>query len=203
MPGILGIIFGIIGLRKTRDPRIGGKGLAITGISLGAASILMSTCMISVMVPALSRAREVANRVKCAHNMRQIGVAIKQYNAAHNGANPKSLEDLISAENLTGDLFVCTDTSDTAAPGSTPQEIAQSLSTGGHLSYVYVGKGLTSTASPQAILLYEPISNHREEGSNFLFSDGHVEFLLRGGAENIISQLEQGHNPPKPGNFQQ
>jgi hypothetical protein len=38
--GLLAILFGVIGLRKTRDPYVGGKGLAIAGLILGILSLL-------------------------------------------------------------------------------------------------------------------------------------------------------------------
>jgi hypothetical protein len=40
--GILGIIFGLIGLRKSKDPQVGGRGLAISAIVIGVLSILGS-----------------------------------------------------------------------------------------------------------------------------------------------------------------
>ena len=39
LTGLLAIIFGIVGLKKTRDPQVGGKGLAIVGLVLGVLSI--------------------------------------------------------------------------------------------------------------------------------------------------------------------
>lgn len=38
--GILAVLLGIVGLRKTRDPMVGGRGLAIAGLVLGAISII-------------------------------------------------------------------------------------------------------------------------------------------------------------------
>jgi hypothetical protein len=38
--GLLAILLGIIGIRKTRDPLVGGKGLAIAGLILGMVSVL-------------------------------------------------------------------------------------------------------------------------------------------------------------------
>lgn len=40
--GILGVIFGLIGLRKSRDPQVGSRGLAVSAIVIGLLSILSS-----------------------------------------------------------------------------------------------------------------------------------------------------------------
>ncbi len=40
LTGMLAIVFGIVGIRKTRDPAVGGKGLAIAGLILGILSIV-------------------------------------------------------------------------------------------------------------------------------------------------------------------
>lgn len=44
--------------------------------------------LISVLLPTLGRAREAANKVQCASNMRQYGVAIYQYAIANNSHYP-------------------------------------------------------------------------------------------------------------------
>ena len=38
--GILGVILGLIGLRKSRNPQVGGRGLAVSAIVIGVLSIL-------------------------------------------------------------------------------------------------------------------------------------------------------------------
>ena len=197
VPGLLGIIFGILGLRKTRDPSIGGKGMAITGLSLGAASMLMSGCLISILLPSLNRARETANRVKCASNMRMIGQALLLHANENRGAYPPRLENLLLTQDITGDAFVCPSSSDTAAPGAAGAAQAAKLSAGGHLSYVYVGQKLGPSAPAEAVLLYEPPANHGNDGGNFLFGDGHVEFMSRQAAQQIIAQIQAGQNPPR------
>jgi prepilin-type N-terminal cleavage/methylation domain-containing protein len=44
--------------------------------------------LISLLLPALSRARQLANRVLCASNMRQVGIALHEYANEFNGQYP-------------------------------------------------------------------------------------------------------------------
>src|SRR5439155_14506278 len=44
--------------------------------------------LISILLPALSRARESANTIQCASNMRQIGMAMRMYSNEFAGAVP-------------------------------------------------------------------------------------------------------------------
>ena len=46
--------------------------------------------LISILLPSLNRARETANRVKCASNLRQIGQAILLYSNENKGAFPRT-----------------------------------------------------------------------------------------------------------------
>ncbi len=48
--------------------------------------------LISVLLPALNKARQSANDVKCISNLRQIGVAVQMYAQAHKGTMPVHLE---------------------------------------------------------------------------------------------------------------
>jgi len=47
--------------------------------------------LISILLPSLNRARETANRVKCASNLRQIGQAILLYSNDNKGPYPRTL----------------------------------------------------------------------------------------------------------------
>ncbi len=168
---LLAIIFGIIGIRQTGPGKRGGQGMAIAGLVLGAVGILIVPLSISILLPSLNRARETANRVKCASNERQIGQAIVLYCNDYGGQYPPDLAALLKAEPLAPSVFVCPSSNDTPA-GS-----ANDLLSGGHCSYVYVGQGLTQGAGPTTVVLYERHEAHGGDGVNMLFGDGHVEFM--------------------------
>src|SRR5438874_2006417 len=114
--GLIGIVLGIIALTKMRDPRVGGKGLAIGGIAVGAVSIVMVGCMMSILLPSLNRARETANRVKCASNMRQIGQAILLYSNENNRAYPDKLQKPLVTQDFTSQVSTSPSSMYTAPP---------------------------------------------------------------------------------------
>jgi predicted Zn finger-like uncharacterized protein/prepilin-type processing-associated H-X9-DG protein len=186
--GLVAVVLGIMALAKTRDPRFGGKGLAIAGICIGAASILFTGCTLSIILPSLSRARHVANRVACQNNMREIGQQIALYANEHGGHYPASLGLLITLDELDADKLVCPETSDTPAPGATPAAQAAALASPGHLSYTYAGAGLTNQSPANTPVLYEPLSNHHDEGTNVLFVDGSVQWLSKPQAQALINR---------------
>jgi len=55
--------------------------------------------LISILLPSLNRAREAANRIKCASNLRQVGLALKLYanEEARTNAYPRARYDAASS----------------------------------------------------------------------------------------------------------
>lgn len=47
--GLIGTILGIVGLRKTRNPGVGGKGMSIAAIVVGIISMILSTVVVGLM----------------------------------------------------------------------------------------------------------------------------------------------------------
>src|SRR3954467_1270579 len=41
--------------------------------------VVFCGCVASILLPSLNRAREMANRVKCASNLRQVGMGVVMY----------------------------------------------------------------------------------------------------------------------------
>jgi hypothetical protein len=58
-------------------------------------------------------------------------------------------------------------------------------------SYVYLGSGMTFSTAKRAIV-YEPLTNHHDEGVHVLYTDGTVQFLPRPSALVAVPQLTPG-----------
>ena len=153
--------------------------------------------VLTIVLP-VGHNREPGNRAKCSSNLRQIAFACVMYANSNGGRFPDTLNDVLLTQDITSEVFVCPETSHTRATGATTEAVAADLTAGGHLSYVYAGRGLTTGANDATVvLLYEPLSNHRT-GMNVVFADAHVEFHDATGANKILAELASGHNPPRP-----
>ena len=115
----------------------------------------------------------------------------------HQGRWPVTLDALIVKADITPGCFVCPSSSDSPAPGATPQEQAGNLYNGGHLSFVYLGKGLREPVHPDRVVAYEVPGHHEGAGMNVMFGDGHVEWFEEPKAKEILADLGAGWNPPK------
>jgi len=79
--------------------------------------------LISILLPSLSKARETANRAKCASNLRQIGQAMQLYANENNYAFPRGM--YAGAVALQGKLSNITQDNGTSLPfGPTPAPTA-------------------------------------------------------------------------------
>jgi prepilin-type N-terminal cleavage/methylation domain-containing protein/prepilin-type processing-associated H-X9-DG protein len=57
--------------------------------------------LISILLPSLNKARETANRAKCASNLHQIGLAIILYQNENNQLSPRTIMDLTGSPSPT------------------------------------------------------------------------------------------------------
>ena len=195
----IGLALGIAARRNPRAAsRARGRALAailISGVEL--ALVLGGT----MLLPTFGKPREPADRIKCASNLRQIGMALQIYANDHNRQFPPSFDEVLMYGDITSEVFVCPSSNDTHATGPTTQAAIQQWRKPGFLSYVYVPPpaGIDSFNITGAhVLAYEPTSHHGGDGMNVLYGDGHVDWLSRRDAAYVIAELQAGHNPPRP-----
>ena len=152
----------------------------------------MPPVMLSILLPSLNRARETANRVNCASNERQIGQAILLYANENKGKYPPDLGTLIKTEDITVDAFTCP-SSDNNVPAEVKSgsKDVQATWANANSSYIYVGQGMNFNAPADSVLLYEKNDDHDEDGMNFLYGDGHVEWQAMEVAQQLIKNAGQ------------
>jgi len=101
--------------------------------------------LISILLPSLNRAREQANRIKCASNLRQIGQSIQIYANENKGAFPRTYFDTVdtslSLDNNGRDADASFPTNNTA-PGA-PNSVAAN-NTPGSFFLILKGGDITS-----------------------------------------------------------
>jgi prepilin-type processing-associated H-X9-DG protein len=186
------VVLGSVARQRAKKAGRKEPGTARAAVWLGGGELALLLAF-GIMIPSMCRATEPANRAKCSNNLRQIGLALLMYANDHGGQFPDTLNVLLLTDSeytLTSDIFTCPSSSDERATGQTPAEVARNLTAEpGHLSYVYVGAGLTTvTATDDRIVAYDNPRNHTD-GINVLFGDAHVEFLDRKQAEQAIAKL--------------
>ncbi len=86
--------------------------------------------LISILLPSLNRARETANRVKCASNLKQIGLAILLYSNENRGQYPRTKASTPTAAGTSANLGAAGHTNPdpfTADGGDSTNNVPQAL----------------------------------------------------------------------------
>jgi prepilin-type processing-associated H-X9-DG protein len=165
-----------------------GSELMSGGAGIIAPMIGASAVMTGITLPSLSRARETANRVKCASNQRQIAQAMMLHSNENRGQYPQKLGELLK-HGLSVDVFVCPSHGTEVPPHirrADPETQAAWVNT--NSDYVYLGAGKTNRAPGDQVLLYEKFEAHGNDGINMTYGDGHVEFQPM---RNVLRELER------------
>ena len=90
LPGLFGVVFGIMALRQINASggTVGGKGLAIGGLVLSGITIAATGVILliaSMLLPALAKAKAKANRMKCSNNLGQVAKAHLSFTTEYDG----------------------------------------------------------------------------------------------------------------------
>lgn len=134
----------------------GSMPIALPAIGEGGFAIPLG---VSILLPSLARARELAKRTTSVANLSGIGRAMYTYAAENDDKFPPDLRTLVDNESISEKMLRSpTDHSDAT------------------VSYVYI-EGQTTEVDARNILAYENPENYDNEGTAVLFVDSHVEFM--------------------------
>ena len=126
---------------------------------------------VSILLPSLTRARELAKRAVCMSNLRGIGMGCHIYANDHQEKFPEDFAALVKEGMCTPGMFVCPSSGEVEA---NPNDFLSGKNP--KVSYVYI-KGQSTKNDVRGVLAYEPLENHNREGGSMLFLDGHAEFV--------------------------
>ena len=136
---------------------------------------------ISIILPALNRAREAANRIKSGSNLRQIGQGVRQFaiDDTRLGSFPADLRTLyLSEPDLTPETFVSPRTRTALPDMANMSREQQAAWVEQNSDFTYIGGGLNENVLSTVPLAYEnPAKVGDNDGVNVLFADGSVRFI--------------------------
>jgi prepilin-type processing-associated H-X9-DG protein len=176
-----------------------GAGLLSEPMMLTTAAPASTALAVSILLPALNRARETANRVRCQANLRMLGQAILLYSNDNQGKYPPDMATLATymenngMMNPRGAVLICPSSSNRLPPniGMMPADQFAAWAND-NSSYVYMGGNLTNrTATADKIVMYEKPDDHQNQGMNLLYGDGHVEWMPMQQAVQMIQRQQQ------------
>jgi prepilin-type processing-associated H-X9-DG protein/prepilin-type N-terminal cleavage/methylation domain-containing protein len=133
----------------------------------------------AMLMPALQKAREQANRSDCTSQLKQIGMSIIMYANDNRGITPVAgrdpahdaidLKTLLEFDYLkTTQVFICRSTKDKKAKDSTDFTDAT-------CSYLYFAGLALTDFNAEMGMCRDKNKNHGNQYGNVLFGDGHVE----------------------------
>ncbi len=150
--------------------------VAITAIAL------LLLCVAShLLSPTVCVAHESAKRAHCQSNIRQIGLACKQYSVNHRDRFPIRLTELIDGGYLNlSEVFLCPD--DLALKKLLAKENLDALS-----SYFLV-KNLKESDSSDSPLILEKPNHHGGDGGNVFYVGGHAAWVKADKLEQLYKE---------------
>jgi hypothetical protein len=95
LPGLLGLILGILGVRDVSrsNGAIGGKGLAITGIVLSCVGFFCNCIALLVGIPGSLTVMEAKRKQASHNNLKQLGIAFHNYASTYQDKLPSPIMD--------------------------------------------------------------------------------------------------------------
>jgi len=132
------------------------RALIITGLMLGGGILLLF-----VLLLVRERIEGKSPRADCLSNMKQIGMAIAMYADEHDGYIPRAFDDLRRYRPNLDEILICPSVKNPKGPS---------------YQILLGGKKWNTPETIDAVVMTEPMSNHRGAGHNQLYGDGHCSW---------------------------
>ena len=193
---LVGLVLGIIALSKISSARgaIGGRGLAIAGVVLGAvfvALMCMAAPMAAILLPTLSRARTQVLATSSKNNLKQLGLGVLMYENDYQ-VMPTSLQVLY-------DEGYMKDPNIFKHPGS-PIEVANENIDGSSSYYYFAPPAMLGEdgemLSSDIPIMWEKDFWNPGNKINVLFIDGHVELADPDRLRNFVEEYGDLYTVP-------
>jgi prepilin-type processing-associated H-X9-DG protein len=147
---------------------------------------LVLPMMLAILLPSLSKARELAKRSVCAANLSGTAMALRMYANLYQGQFPPDVDPLVAGNFSQPAQFLCPSADENPkyekyTSGGTgsytvgkpiPADLHEML----HSCYVYI-PGQVEDGNRANVLMYEKKGCHQGEGGNVLFADCHVDWI--------------------------
>ena len=197
--GVIALILGIVGINKTSQPGVGGRGMAVAGTVLGGLALVMVVplaLMAGILLPALGRAHEIANRSVCAANMSGLYKAMYTYSVTNDDQFPPNLGVLVVDGSISQKVLHCPSEGEMQPMPMESMDKIGARWFADRCDYIYVHPPEGADVPADDIVIYEPFTHHDGEGTNICFGDGHVRFINAPEARRLLA--DQGLAPPPP-----
>ncbi len=179
--GLLAIIFGIVALVNINKSRgnLKGNGMAISGIVIPIIIVPFIAILLSILMPALAKVRILSQRVVCGSHMNSIGKELMIYANDNNDKYPatdKWCDLLLENSNISKKVLICPGAPEGPCDYAMNKNIEKIGPLGpSDLVLLFETDPGWNQSGDEEILSTE---NHKGDGCNILFNDGHVEFVL-------------------------
>jgi hypothetical protein len=210
----VGVALGGIVLLKTRrqgyevstaaPPQSRAWGWAAAGI--GFIQMVVILLVATLAWPTLASSLADSHKASCQTELENVGrLLLSRAMSDPAGKYPDSLGGVIRSGDLSAPDLACPGSDDLPVRADLPAGTqAQLIDSGKHVSYVYLGSGLTvkpdgagTRATTQTVIAYERPGHHGDKhGLHVLFADATVIYVEGEQADSIVTELSSGLNPP-------
>jgi prepilin-type processing-associated H-X9-DG protein len=177
IPAIICGIVGIVRIEKSLG-QLKGKGLAIAGIAIPGILLPVFLILLGILMPALSRTRDLAYRMTCGVNLSSLGKAMQVYANDNKDKYPtpsKWCDLLVTNVNVDKQQFRCKGAPDGPCNYAMNPAIEKlGRDSPSDMVLLFETKPGWNQNGGLELLTTE---NHSGQGCSILFNDGHVEFV--------------------------